>query len=266
MNEFGKEFFNLLEKRNNFIFFPEEKTMNFYNNGNEYKIETVILDYSNFDKELINNCYKIADVKSRKTMDFNQAGKKRILKEKIMKQFRGVLAETIVHLYLYYRCNIDKNNIKRYDIERESFEYSQEEYDVNVILNNNKIITLEIRSSNNPYKNISDYLSNRGIKYVYFNEHKKKEKFRDLAIAVIYDLENHTGQLGDKQIEKFFNNLKDKKYKIYLITHCATIRHLKKGQYIVDSLKQNNTQYLEVPFYYVADNKYNIRNIFSSIK
>lgn len=267
MNKYGQNFLNLLEKENHLIEFNQEREIIFNLEKQKFTIPIVELKRENFDTDLLKNVYNISLEKAEKTMDFNQNLEERNKKIKIIRQFRGVLAETIVHLYLHYICKIPINKIKRYDLERETFEYKPQEYDIKLCSNYQNIdcYTIEVRSSNNPYKNIEDYLTKKGIICAYTNNRKATEEIKDISIAIIYKLADHIGSLRGETEEKFFEDFDENKYTIYFPTHCA----LKESCYnlsVKTDLGQNNTEYITVPFSKISDSKYHIKNVISSLK
>ncbi len=266
MNTFGNEFLELVKNsKTKPVVFPLEQAVSFVKDQQKYSIKVVALTYNNFTTDLLNHCWKIAVEKAKKTMDQNQAGQKRSRNIKIINQFRGVLAETIVHLFLYDECGLSLKNIFRYDLERETFDYNPGEYDIKLALDtpDKKILELEIRSSHNPFSNISRYLSKRGVLCTYTNNYKQQENVKDLSFAVVYDLPDYTGNLEDDKRKKFVTDLKNNLYKIYFVTHCATKKiFLEKGE--ITNLGQGDTKYIQVPFSAVSPSKYHIKNIVAS--
>lgn len=263
MNSFGKEFLKLVkDSKKQPLVFPSGQTISFIDNGQKYSMEVVALSYENFSADILNHCWKIALEKAKKTMDQNQAGKKRTADIKVINQFRGVLAETIVHLYLYNVCNHPFDKIVRYDLVRETFDYDPEEYDIMLTFDSpeKKNLELEIRSSHNPFSNLSRYLSKRGVLCTYTNHYKQKENVKDISLAVVYDIPDYSGKLEDDKRKKFVADLKNNRYKIYLVTHCATKKvFLEKGE--ITNLGQGDTKYIQVPFSAISPSKYHIKNI-----
>jgi len=265
MNIYGKEFIDLVNNsKEKLLVFPAEKTIKFFKDKKKYGVNVIELSYENFNKNLIKNCYKIAREKAKKTMDYNQAEEKRDKKIKIVNQFKGVLAEAIVHLYLHYECKISLQKIHRYDLERENFEYNQEEYDIKLDIDDSNTLQLEIRSSNNPFKNLSSYLMKRGVICAYVNNVKQQENFKDISISVIYDLLNHIGPLGEEKIFNFFKDFKENNYKIYLILHCST-KECCESCHEIKSYNQRETKYMEVPFWKISNYEYHLKNIINNI-
>jgi hypothetical protein len=261
MNRFGKEFFNLVRNSTqSLINFSPEKEISL--NGNRF-ISVIELTYSNFSKKLLENCLKIAKEKAQKTMSKNQAGEDRPFEIKVINQFRGVLAETIVHLYLHYECGIPLQNIKRYDLERRTFDYSPEEYDLKII-KNGKEYTLEVRSSHDYYGDLKKYLEKRGIICAYINKYKLQENIKDISCAVIFQLKGYSGPLDNNTRSKFFEDFERERYKIYFITHCATKDVCKEKSYKTN-LGQKSTEYLIVPFRTISQPEFHIKNVVSRL-
>ncbi len=266
MNKHGKNFLNLLKEKSNLINFNQEREITFNLEEKRFTIPIIELKRENIDEELIKNIYNISLEKAEKTMKLNQNLEEREQYIKIIKSFRGILAETIVHLYLHYICEIPIDKIKRYDLERETFEYKKEEYDIKICSShqNTPCYIIEVRSSNNPYENIEDYLAERGIICAYTNNQKKTEEAKDISIAIIYKLSGHKGNLKEKMEKNFFEDFYENKYTIYFPTHCAlkeTCYNLSKKT----NLGQNNTEYYIVPFSAISDSKYHIKNIIKKL-
>ena len=75
---------------------------------------------------MYNNCVKIAREKARYTMDYSQSLVLRPPEEKEIKQFKGILAETAIQLYLVQKCRIPFHQVHRWDLERDSIAKSRQ--------------------------------------------------------------------------------------------------------------------------------------------
>lgn len=177
MNKYGVEFKNLVESNDFSNLFSEEKYI--INN----KIFTVLK--FNVDKKLVNHCLDIAKEKSNYTMALNQNLEERTDEQKFINAFRGILAETLVHLFLLKKCDLDFSRVKRFDLERASFEYSPEEYDINIIKGEEEL-RLECRSSSSWCANIKKACETKPIIGQYINSTKSSESISDLYSCVLF--------------------------------------------------------------------------------
>ena len=126
MNLFGKEFYQSFSDnlKKQHLFFTEEI----------YIINETPFTVYEFHptREILNNCYRIADQKSQHTMDENQNLEIRTIDQKVIKQFYGILAECATHIYLHVCTGIPLENILRWDLERPSFKDAKNEYDIKI--------------------------------------------------------------------------------------------------------------------------------------
>ena len=105
---------------------------------------------------LLCNAYELAKIKAKYTNDRSQSGKERPMDIKVMNQLKGILAEIGVQLILEEVLGLD--DVKRWDLERESFEYSTAEYDLKFSIGNKEYFC-ESRSSTSYKTTLSEFLS-----------------------------------------------------------------------------------------------------------
>jgi hypothetical protein len=177
VNEYGKQFEEIFKKTNF---------------ENVLKEETIIVDKQSKkvlrfipNDEIVDLCIETALEKAKHTMVYNQNATERTPKEKVVNAFRGILAETVVHIFLVKYCGLDFEKVKRFDMERESFKYSTEEYDIN-IYDEDKVLRLECRSSASWTKSIANAYASKPIVGPYTNSKKKKEEQSELYSCVLY--------------------------------------------------------------------------------
>jgi hypothetical protein len=95
--------------------------------------------------ELVETSILLAEEKSLKTMDSNQNLIVRNRAEKINQSCRGILGEAAIQLLFAKQLKLPLTDIKRFDLERDSFDYTSDEYDLRI-----SNIRIEVRTSNNP--------------------------------------------------------------------------------------------------------------------
>jgi hypothetical protein len=193
--------------------------------------------------ELVASSMRIAEEKSLKTMASSQNLHARSSAEKVNQSCRGVLGEACMQLLLTKQLNIPKDSVKRFDLERESFVYSPDEYDLKV---NN--LRIEVRTSNNPASTIDDYLgwSNRGVICTYTNNIKSRENESDFYFGIVYDYPGLSGRVPLERKVKFSSEIIERQVKMYLVGGVSNYEKEKFG--IATSMGQRNTNYKVVPF------------------
>lgn len=206
MNQFGREFTELFKKYKNYQYFREVK-LDF----------GIVLEF-HAPADIYNNCYKIAREKAKFTMSYSQRLILRAPKEKVIKQFKGVLAETAIHLYLIQVCNIPFNAVHRWDLERDTFEYSPNEYDLK-ITTGEKAIFIESRSSDSYKTSLESFVKYYDIIGKYSNKRKRGEKEADIYMRPVYQFEPCIK--AEERTEKLYETYKmiqSKSLKLYLVS------------------------------------------------
>lgn len=171
-----QEFLDLYSKKRSekYNFFTE-KSIEI--NNQEFKYITC-----NIDKEILMCALSLAKEKTNYTMDLNQASIPRDYITKIKKCTQGILAEMFIHFLLTERYHF---NVLRYDLERDSFVYNPEEYDLKII-SSNKYYEVESRSSNIHHTSVEKFVRNDVIIGPYVNKVKSKDDLADFHFRPIY--------------------------------------------------------------------------------
>lgn len=177
MPEYYKnQFLSLYEKKKKegYVFFKEvEEEINF-------KPFTFL--ECNIDLEILKCAVEMGKEKSKFTMNENQAGIPRSQAMKIKKASQGILAEMFVHFLLVERYGL---NVKRFDLERETFEYSDNEYDLKIIVDT-KEYEVESRSSNIHHFSVRKFVKDDVIIGPYGNSVKIMDEYADFHFRPIY--------------------------------------------------------------------------------
>lgn len=155
-------------------FFKEEEVII---KGDKYKFLVC-----NIDLDIANCALKLAKEKSKFTMTQNQASTPRDQITKVQKCMQGVLAEMFVHFLLIERYGLI---ILRYDLERETFLYKTDEYDLKIIINETSY-EVESRSSNIHYESIINFFNCDIIIGPYGNNIKMADELADFHFRPIY--------------------------------------------------------------------------------
>ncbi len=177
MPEFYKnEFISLYnaKKEKNYKFFDECSEL-----IDEQEFKYLIC---NVDLDLLKCAVRLAKEKSKFTMSQNQAKIPRDNVTKLKKSAQGVLAEMFVHILLLERYGFE---VLRYDLERQTFEYKTDEYDLRIIVNNNNY-EVESRSSNVHHKSLERFIKKDVIIGPYGNSLKPTDELADFHFRPIY--------------------------------------------------------------------------------
>ena len=198
-NSHKQDFIDLYNKKiNEHYNFFIEKSISINNKEFRYLI-------CNIDMEILKCALSLAKEKTNYTMDLNQASIPRDYITKIKKCSQGILAEMFIHFLLIERYHL---NVLRYDLERDSFVYNPEEYDLKVVTSN-KDYEIESRSSNIHHTSIEKFVTTDVIIGPYVNKIKSKDDLADFHFRPIYmpefePFEYHDGKLIISN--KFFEN------------------------------------------------------------
>jgi len=137
----------------------------------------------NIDMEIMKCAVKIAKEKSQFTMAHNQASIPRTEVVKLKKCAQGVLAEMFIHFLLMNRYNLD---VLRYDLERPTFVYSPEEYDLKIVTSDGLEYEIESRSSNIHHLCVHKFITNDVFIGPYGNKMKITDEYADFHFRPIY--------------------------------------------------------------------------------
>lgn len=206
--------------------------------GTKYERNYQILRV-NPKEEFIRHALKIAKVKSKHTMDEDQAENIRDFDQKVLSAFRGIFAETAVQVYL--EKILPHCKILRYDIERLTFAYSPEEYDLKIV-QNGKTYEIESRSSEN-YKrgmDITKGLETLDIIGSYTNNTKVQESPADFYIRPLYQYETRNGY-QERNLNNYLKRLREGDIVLYLTAGTDFETMQRYGR--LKPMGQNNTLY-----------------------
>lgn len=150
MNPYGTEFTKLYMQYKSYPFFRKAK------------LDSGVIFEFRAPAGIYNNCYKIAREKAKYTMNYNQNLRVRSGKEKEIKQFKGVLAETAVQLFLVQECGIPFEQVRRWDLERRNFRNAWREYDIKIVTGNKELF-IESRASDSYRTSLPEFVKNYDI-------------------------------------------------------------------------------------------------------
>ena len=187
--------------------------------------------------------YNLARAKASHTMSSNQNLQHRDFETKVAKLCRGVIGEMAIHIFLPTQLQRPIADILRYDLERLSFEYAPIEYDLS--LDGKRI---EVRTSNNPYKTLKEYLDSpdRGVICRYTNRAKVSEQAADYYFAIVYDYPDQRGKTSELQDQAFMKDLLSGSLHMYIAAGVSEQERVANEQTV--SLGQYQTSYGVVPF------------------
>lgn len=197
----------------------------------EYKVFKVQMN-----EDIIQHALNVAEEKSKYVMDEDQAEQIRTPEQKILSVFRGVLAETASQIFLE---DTIKSTVKRFDLERSSFEYSSDEYDIK-IFNDNTSFEIEIRSSENYKHDFITGLEKFDIIGAYTNQKKQREEPSDFYIRPLYQYDPILNA-QEKNLENFISKLNTEEITLYLVAG-TTGEYMEKYNRL-KKMGQNNTEF-----------------------
>ncbi len=230
MNAFGKEFTEIYKKNENYHYFNEVEL----NSG-------LVLEFQ-APADLYNNCVKIAKEKAKYTMNYSQNLIVRTMKEKEIKQFKGVLAEMAIQLYLIKICGIPFDQVHRWDLVRDTFRNAFGEYDLKVTTEKGEIY-IESRASDSYKTSLNRFVRRYDIIGKYSNSRKVKEKKADVYLRPVYQFvpcvkENE----HDDKLFETYDLIQSKELILYLVS--GAMREEMYGQKsYTKNMGQNNTIY-----------------------
>lgn len=228
--KYKKDFTDLLSKKKleNYNFFTE-CMVNVNNQPFKYLV-------CNIDLDIVKCATELAKEKSQFTMSQNQASIPRNFITKLQKCSQGIIAEMFIHILLIYRYGF---NVLRYDLERESFVYSTDEYDLKIYVSD-ILYEVESRSSNVHHSIVEKFILEDVIIGPYGNKVKIEDELADFHFRPIFmpDFEPFIFENGQYHYTK---DITDGKLKL-IITGVATKDDFIKLGYR-KSLGQKGTSY-----------------------
>jgi len=248
-NEYKNTFSKIVSEKNDLIIFLKTKI-------DSDTIDGEIIEVLP-SKELVDFSNMIAVEKASKMMSFNQNLNPRSNEVIISNLCRGILGEAALQLLLINYIKITTNDIIRFDLERETFDYVPTEYDLKY-----KNKRIEVRTSNNKFESLDKYINSNenGVICKYINNIKQAEKDSDYYFAIVYDYPGKIGPISDRSRANFVSDILNKEIKMYIITGANLAESKKYG--ITKNLGQNNTKYLIINF----SNCRNIYKVLEEIK
>ena len=223
MNQFTNEYYHLIGK--SFICYGVQNTNFIY-----FRFIPRVSD--------LDFVYRLSQEKANFEMNQSQNAIVRTPEQKIEKTFEGTLAELAVVQFLYNVCNIEPKLIQWYNIERSSFKYNHQEYDIRL---NNKI-DIGVRSSYYKESNdISGVFFTKQMDYMlYQNSVKKQDKKDDFQMRVLY-LNKHNIKYTPKTVMEIISDLLFGRIEIYIVGGIKCSEILSRGTY--KKMGQRNTVY-----------------------
>lgn len=210
MNQFGKEFKKLYEENQQHEFFIDHEID--LGDKTFAVVEFVPVN------SILNNCYKIARVKARYTMDESQSLEIREPEKKVINQFKGIMAETAIHIYLHRRCNFSIEDIHRWDLERTTFTDAHNEYDLKISRNGVDYF-IESRSSSSYRSGLDQFMLRYDIIGKYSNRRKSSEKVSDMYVRPVFQYVNRTLTKDEYELAVYdtCSDISDKNLKLFLV-------------------------------------------------
>ncbi|MCI9081618.1 MAG: hypothetical protein HFI70_04740 [Lachnospiraceae bacterium] len=235
MNEFGKEFYKLYQETDDHDYFLHYF---FLINGREFHIVEFVPVNS-----ILNNCHKIAVEKARYTRDEGQDAKTREPARKVINQFKGIMAETAIHIFLNRECGFSLDCISRWDLVRPDFKSAENEYDIKVN-EGGREFCIESRSSSSYRTSLEEFMQEYDIIGKYTNAVKRQEKKSDLYIRPVFQYENPnmTKKEYQKAVGDTYQDISENSLKLFLVAAAGKEEmYGSKGYY--KNMGQGSTRY-----------------------
>ena len=181
MNDYGERFFKLLDKykAQNIDLLKEEKISDF------------ICYRDDFPSELLIECSNMAGDKAKKVSKKNQKGEIRTDEAVKTNVFKGIIAETVTHLFLLQVCDFSKEEVHRYDLERVSFDYDpKQEYDVALFKDGTFACEIGVKASKIERSELDSFLNKQHCiiaKYRYAGRLEDHNSAFYMGIIIVYN-------------------------------------------------------------------------------
>ncbi len=235
MNKYGKEFYKLYQQTDGHDYFLHHEII--IGGRRFHVVEFVPV------KSILNNCYKIADEKAKYTRDEGQDAKMREPAKKVINQFKGIMAEAAIHIFLNRECGFPLESISRWDLERSDFKSAENEYDIKVN-NRGRDFCIESRSSGSYHTSLREFMQRYDIIGKYTNEIKRQEKKSDLYIRPVFQYTNPDMDNGEykKAVEHTYQDISENSLKLFL-TAAAGKEEMYGSKGYYKNMRQGSTQY-----------------------
>lgn len=239
MNEFGEKFYELMEKYRNQQLLQKENVL-----------PSFVCYKDNFPADLLKQIESLSKEKSKYVSKKNQNGDIRDANAVVANVFKGVIAETVAHIFLMEVCGFSSDEVKRFDLERGDFVYNpHKEYDVALFSNGKFDREIGVKSSKIGDKEFKKFLQEQHCiigKYRYNGRADDHDSSFYLGIVIVFE------DLYDEN--QFINNYLNGKVHTYIVSG-ATFSEM-TGEYCTNNIhmKQKNTVYnLGLRSYYAGD-------------
>lgn len=217
-NEYKDKYESVIKRlsRGDYNYFrPSTETIILPNGDKEERIVVKLL----LNRLLLDNAYELATKKAQYTNDKDQSGKDRPFEIKVMNQLKGVLAEIGVHLILEEVLKL--KGVKRWDLERENFEYKDTEYDLKFSINEMEY-KCESRSSTSYKTTLSEFLSTCHVIGPYTSDIKSKEDANHFYFRPVFQykelLPKSQKFLPYDYIKNTYKDIENSKLELYFIS------------------------------------------------
>ncbi|EJR29583.1 MULTISPECIES: hypothetical protein [Bacillus cereus group] len=211
-NQFHEEFSNIPLTAENY----SRVTFDISNPNHKY---TILKCETN--KVIIDHVKRITKEKEKHTMSSSQDLTPREKNEKLTKLFQGIYAETYLHKFFELVLSSKDFSILRWDLERSSFKYSTDEYDLKIIKDSTTEYTVESRSSQNYKHSLKHGVENFDIIGPYVNSVKKKEDYNDFYLRPLFQYADYSKRtIVETNYSSFTDLLLKDSISLYIITGC----------------------------------------------
>jgi len=197
-----------------------------------------------FDSQELGYASKQASLKSKKTMEFSQAGTSRTANLKYQKQLQGILAEMAVKKYLDNLLVSKKLTdwiVERYDdVRTDNFESARNEYDIKIKSKvSSKEYYVESRSSLLSDRSLIEGLKTCHIIGAYNSVAKGSESMADYYVLPLFCFDEKLGTFDEMLTEEY---IKQNSLTLRLVAGCTEDMILKRNK--INNLGQGGTSYM----------------------
>lgn len=206
----------------------------------------------NLNKSIIDNAIELAAEKCKYTMDYDQAGNVRPQSIKLANQTKGILAEIGVQLIL--ENILEAKQVRRWDLERYSFEYSKAEYDVKFSYKGKEFVC-ESRSSTSYKTSLKEFIERYHVIGSYTSIKKYSEGKNAFYFRPVFQYKHYNQKWSELPYIKKINTLNDLdsgELELYFVSG-ATLEQMTGENAEVSNNNQGKTQYNQIRMIYTGD-------------